>query len=213
MPTLIKTEIKKAERPFTRITVLNGRKVELRIMAPSKEAIRSLGFRTRRKIFAPIAINPPSKEKNFAQEKAVLLRKLAEMPTPIRNDYLIKNTPIDFIKDKQKLGYRKFKITCARCGDPIAVVWATDSTLRDWCDLHYLQEHDKNTWYGCMTVNVSQIDEQLGFECACGEDTREYRTRNSMSPILRELATEYSMKHRAFNKSTSAFIAIRETKT
>jgi len=195
------TDQKKA---FTRSTVINGKKVELRVVKPSDEAIKSLGMRSKRTIVSPIAINPPSKEKHFAMEKANLLRSLARMSPVVRNAYLKSKAPFDFVKDKK--GYKQYRISCVRCGDQIATVWATDMSLKDWCDLHYTCWHDENTWYGAMEVQISLIDEQLGFECACGEDTRDFRTAKSMSPVLRDLAANYSMKHREFNKPTSVFL-------
>lgn len=195
------------EKTFKRTTTINGKKVELRVVTPSGEAIKALGMRSKRTIISPIAVNPISKEKHFAMEKAALLRSLARMSPVVRNVYLKQHAPFDFVKDKR--GYKQYSVICARCGDQVATVWATDGTLKDWCDLHYICWHDENTWYGAMEVQISLIDEQLGFECACGEDTRDFRTAKSMSPVLRDLAANYSMKHREFNKPTSAFVATK----
>jgi hypothetical protein len=203
------TPDKEEKNAFKRTTTINGKTVELRVVTPSGEAIKALGMRSKRTIVAPIAVNPPSKEKHFAMEKANLLRSIARMSPVIRNAYLKSKAPFDFVKDKQKRGYRQYAVNCVKCGDQVATVWATDSTLKDWCDLHYVCWHDEHTWYGAMEVQVSLIDEQLGFECACGEDTRDFRTAKSMSPVLRELAANYSMKHREFNKPTSAFLVTK----
>lgn len=196
----------KREKEYRRYTTKNGKKIELRVIKPSDEAIIALGMRSKRTIVSPIAINRPSVEKRFGAEKATLLRKLAGMNPVQRREYLRENAPIDFVKDKS--GYKKYKVTCARCGDEVAIVWATDKTLHDWVDMHYMQKHDEKTWYGCLVPSISQIDEELGFECCCGEDTRDFRGRTSLAPVLRGLAIEYSMKHREFNKPTSAFIAM-----
>src|SRR5690349_841998 len=111
---------KKEEKVFKRTTVLNGHEVELRILKPSKEAIKTLGIRTFRTMTSEIALNPHSKEKTFGMRKVTLLRDLAMMNPYARNKYLSENAPIDFVLDKQARGYKKYSIFCSMCGDKVA---------------------------------------------------------------------------------------------
>lgn len=57
-------------------------------------------------------------------------------------------------------------------------------------------------WYGCATVNISPIDQELGFECFCGNDTRDFRTSATLpsSKIYAKLA------RRAFGKMNSGYL-------
>lgn len=201
----------RAEEPkkFQRFTIVGDQRVELQVREPSEEAVKALGLRTKRTIISDIAINPPWIEKVIAKEKAKLMRELAMMHPKNRMKYLRENRPIDFVEEKQEKGFRKYDITCVQCGDPIAYVWAKDDKLIDWCDLHYICSHDKNTWYGAMAVNVSPIDGSLGFECACGEDTRDYRANQTLPRVVKTLMMEYSDKHRGFGHPNAAFVALR----
>jgi hypothetical protein len=72
--------------------------------------------------------------------------------------------------------------------------------------------YDKRSWHGCMTVNVSELDGMLGFECVCGEDTRDFRRAKNMPGVMKALRTEYSMNHRQFGKQTSSFLAVKKVK-
>lgn len=198
------------KKPFKRYVLHGDQKIEVEVKTPSLEAIKALGLRTKRRIVSDIAVNPPWIERGIAIEKAQLMRSIAHMhPTKERPQFFKKNFPIDFVPDKQSKGYEKYTITCVNCGDVVAFVWAKDGTLRDWCDLHYICEHDKNTWYGCMAVNVSPIDGQLGFECACGEDTRDYRANQNLPRVTKQLMMEYSNKHRGFGHKDAAFVALK----
>lgn len=197
-----------ADNTFKRFVKQGNKKVELRVVPPTKEAIEHLGNDTFKTVYGSLAINPPFIERSIAKQKAELVRSLALMQDKDRKHFL--KTPVDFVADKT--GYKQYDIICARCGDAIANCWATDDTLEDWCDLHYMCWHDKNTWYGAMSVNVSKIDGKLGFECACGEDTRDWRMNKSLAPVVKQLLIEYSMKHRDFGKPTSKFVAIPRKK-
>jgi len=195
---------------YRRFVLYGDQKVEVRAVPPSKEALKTLGLATRRQIVGPIAINPLTIEKEIALQKADLLRSIAMMNNLQREQWLRDNAPVDFVKDKKEKGYSRYNVTCVQCGDAIAVVWAKDDELKDWCDLHYICEYDKHTWHGCMAVNVSPIDQQLGFECACGQDTRDYRTNKELPPITRRLMVEYILEHRNFGTTTSAYIALKK---
>lgn len=198
------------EKRYRRFVTHGDRQVEVEVKTPSKEAVNALGMRTRRKIFGDIAINPPWIERNIAVTKAKLMRELAHMHPKERMRYLREHTPIDFVEDKQAKGYHQYNITCVNCGDQVAVVWAKDDTLKDWCDLHYMCEHDKNTWRGAMAVNVSPIDGLVGFECACGEDTRDFRANKELPRVMKQLMIEYSNTHRGFGHAKAGFVAMKK---
>lgn len=194
-----------------RITAMDGSETIVRGIKPSAEAIKALGkFNDRHEIIGLIAINPTAIEREILQVKTNLLRSIALL-TQKQLEQMKALGPIDFVKNKQEKGYKKYELYCNQCGENIGYLWARDETLTDWCDLHYRCWYDKNYWNGAMSVNISPVDEQLGFECACGEDTRDYRANKTLPPIQKRLMTEYSLRHREFAKPTSKFSAIALT--
>lgn len=103
----------------------------------------------------------------------------------------------------------KYKIVCSNCGDTVAFIHATDSKLTDWCNLHYTCESDGVNWHGALAVNLSPIDSCLGFECACGQDTRDFRANNTLPPhVVRDINTR-NLIGREFGKKDSKFKAIK----
>lgn len=110
---------------------------------------------------------------------------------------------------KDKTGLKLFTITCDNCGATIAKCWAKDATLAEFCDLHYISEHNGETWRGCMTINISPLDKKLGFECTCGADTRDFRTRKSNlhGEALNRKIVE-TQKGRDFGLNDSKFKAV-----
>jgi hypothetical protein len=99
----------------------------------------------------------------------------------------------------------QYKVSCANCGDDIALVYATDKALTDWCDLHYTCYSDGKNWHGCMAVNISPIDSSLGFECSCGQDTRDFRANNTLPQNILDKLIEKSSVGKAFGKPSSKF--------
>ena len=186
-----------------------GRTKRVRRIPPSAEAIKSLGLRTKREVIGHMAINPPEIEKQIRMLKTNILRDMAMM-SPIEREEFIAKGPIDFVKDKGKRN--RYDIYCTNCGEKVAYVWAINEKLANWCDLHYLCWYDEESWRGAMAVNVSPIDGHIGIECACGEDTRDFRTNRNMPPIQKKLMIEYSQKHREFATKDSRFIAVTEAK-
>lgn len=195
------------DKPKRKIKVGTA-EIEVRVVEPSKEAVKALNGRTFRTIVGHLAINPPHLDRLHANEKAKIMRNMALMNIRERSAYIGKG-PIDFIKDKQELGYKKYNVFCTTCGDKVGYCWAKDDTLKEWCDFHYVCKHDKKMWYGCLAANVSPIDGSLGFECACGEDTRDFRASKTLPPIQKQLMSEYSTKHRGFAHGNAKFYAER----
>jgi len=183
-----------------------SKKIKQRIVSPSPEAVRALGQRTKREIVSFLALNPMPIEREISKEKSELIRSMAEMSVKERLLFMKQKKQIDFVKDKT--GYKLYSVSCVNCGEKMANVWATNGKLVEWCDLHYINWYDEKSWHGCLTVNISPIDGLLGFECACGEDTRDFRGKNALPPIQRQLKIEYSMKHRNFEHPHSKFIAM-----
>ncbi len=200
-----KQKLSQYEKDTTREVSLGGVKVRVRKIPPSKEALKGLGMRSQRSIIAHIAINPPEIARKIAVQKAEILREMALM-SHVERERFIDKGPIDFVPDK---GDRvKYDVFCSGCGEKVAYVWARNEKLDDWCDLHYICSYDKESWRGAMAINVSPIDGKIGIECACGEDTRDFRTSKHLPPIQKRLMIEYSMKHRHFGDSDSRFAAI-----
>lgn len=108
-----------------------------------------------------------------------------------------------------KKGLKKFEVTCKNCGALLAKCFASDKTLSDWVDLHYISTSewtkDGTFWQGALTVNISPIDGKLGFECACGEDTRDFRGKNDLTKEDRDKRVKDAMVGRDLGKSDSRF--------
>lgn len=81
---------------------------------------------------------------------------------------------------KSKIGYKRYKIYCSKCKELQGYVYAKDKTLTDFFDFHYFQWSDGERWYGCLTPNISPIDEKLTLECCCGQDNRDFRGNNTL---------------------------------
>lgn len=180
--------------------------VWVRKITPSKEAIKALGLRTKRNIVGHMALNPQEIDMQTRMLRVRILREMAAMSELDRMKFC--EVPIDFVKDKGNR--KKFFVICTTCHDRVAYVWADNEKLENWCDLHYLCWYDRESSHGAMAVNVSPVDGELGFECACGEDTRDFRVNKTMPPIQKRLMIEYAMKHRGFGTKDSKFIAIED---
>lgn len=133
--------------------------------------------------------------------------KLGAMNDEQRRDLI---TRVDHIEcPKDKTGKQKYQVTCTNCKAILAECYASDGTLSDWFDLHYIQETNGKKWTGCLTVNVSPLDGKIGFECCCGQDTRDFRSRRSNlhGKELDEKITETS-SGREFGLDKSKFKAV-----
>lgn len=127
-------------------------------------------------------------------------------------------------------GMKKYVVTCSQCSAVMAHVHAPDKSLTDWCDLHYLtqtktEEYEveyseinkkgkevlktrKETrifWHGCMAVNISPIDQSLGFECTCGQDTRDFRANTTLPSKEKEKWVKKTQIGRKFGETNSQF--------
>lgn len=105
----------------------------------------------------------------------------------------------------KSLKWKKYKVQCSNCGADIAELYAKDATLSEWYDLHYLCEHNKLKWSGCLAVNISPIDGRLGFECACGNDTRDFRSNTTLKSKDLVKKLEETEKGKDFGKVDSQF--------
>jgi hypothetical protein len=205
---MVKRKISDYEKETTREITFMGEKTRVRRVPPSQEAIESLGEHHRKHtIIGHLAVNPREIEKEIRTLKSNILREMAAMSREQRDDFMNKG-PIDFVKDKGNR--KKYDILCGRCGEKVAYCWAENEKLDNWCDLHYICWFDKDSWRGALAVNVSPIDGHLGFECACGEDTRDHRANKTLAPIAKQLMVEYVMKHRDFAKPSSRFAAMAQ---
>lgn len=79
-----------------------------------------------------------------------------------------------------KTGKDLYKIVCNKCKAVQGYCYASDNTLYDWVDFHYVQICNGEKWEGCFTPHVSPITEILCFECTCGNDTRDFRANVSL---------------------------------
>lgn len=119
-----------------------------------------------------------------------------------RQDHVVLRCP-----RHEEEGMKPFLITCLNCDSEIAYLYAKDESLDDFCDLHYVADFNESHWRGCFTVNISPLDLKLGFECACGVDTRDFRA-NRNYPTDKYLEIEkLHAEGRAFGSRKSKFIA------
>lgn len=106
-------------------------------------------------------------------------------------------------RDKSKM--RRYKIICKNCDEVQGFCWATDATLKDFCDFHYVQWTDGNFWYGCLTPNISPIDQSLTLECTCGYDTRDFRANMTLPGRIATRIERENAKGREFATIKSKF--------
>lgn len=107
--------------------------------------------------------------------------------------------------DRKKIGMSKYNIVCSNCANVVAEVYATDLTLKDYCDLHYICQTDGKNWYGALALNLSPIDGKIGIECACGQDTRDFRANNTLPYDKLSKKIVENLKGRDFGLKDSKF--------
>lgn len=157
-----------------------------------------------------------------------IVKEWSEKLANSKSGELVKNhLPVDCPNSKNK---KKFRIVCAECGDVIGEVNASDELLTDWCNFHYINEAvlrdeyvltlqvDKKgktktvkkvikigEWHGCMAPQISLLDDKLGFECACGNDTRDFRVRSNLTGRALADKLKENMIGRDFNQPNSKY--------
>ena len=154
-----------------------------------------------------------------------LIRSWNEKLSRMSPDLRLKNQKI-IIDCPRSKGMKKYEIYCRECGDLIAYVNADNEQLDNWCNLHYVSEARLGfeyqnfsidgklkkkkvkigEWRGCMGLQISPIDEKLGFECSCGNDTRDFRIKNNLTGLQLKDKLNNNMIDRDFNIN-SKFIA------
>jgi hypothetical protein len=128
---------------------------------------------------------------------------LAIMPSDKKEKLLTEKKVLDC--PKKTKNYNKYEIVCKTCGQILGYCWASDQTLTDFFNFHYVQWTDGNEWYGCLTPNVSPITQQLTLECTCGADTRDFRANMTLSPETAMGMEKENSVGREFGKSSSKF--------
>jgi hypothetical protein len=129
--------------------------------------------------------------------------ELALLPESKRNAK-IKETGF-LVCPHDKAGMKRYEVSCKNCGEVMGYCWASDSSLTDWCDFHYVEWTNGKQWYGCLTPHVSPITEQLCLECCCGEDTRDFRANVALSPKVAYEIELQNSEGREFGKRNSKF--------
>ena len=129
--------------------------------------------------------------------------KLALMPKEEISQEIAKQEYITCPRDKA--GLNRYEITCGSCGEVQGYCWASDETLTDWCDFHYVQWTNGKEWKGCLTPQISPIDESLCLECACGLDSRDFRANMTLPSIVASEKESSNKVGREFGKINSKF--------
>lgn len=131
------------------------------------------------------------------------LEKIARFNEAKRREHVVAVDHMECPRDKN--GMQAYQVSCDNCGAIVGQCWATDATLSDYCDLHYICYHDGEYWQGALGLNLSPIDGKIGFECACGSDTRDFRANTNLPAKVREAKIAESMEGRDFNISGAKF--------
>lgn len=113
---------------------------------------------------------------------------------------------------RDKKGMTRYKVLCTKCKQMQGFCYATDETLTDWCDFHYVQWTKGDYWRGCFTPHISPVTEQLCFECCCGNDSRDFRANATLPQKVAERMERVNSVGRNFGLNDSKFIAKRVTK-
>ncbi len=129
--------------------------------------------------------------------------KLSMLPRELKEAELAKQAHLECPKDKTNMD--RYEITCSGCGQVQGYCYATDETLKDWCDFHYVQWTDGKEWFGNLTPNISPIDETLGLECTCGVDTRDMRGNMTLPVMMAHDLEKDNRRGREFGQATSKF--------
>ncbi len=131
------------------------------------------------------------------KEKLAMLSGSGKEEAVLRQEFIV--------CPRSKAGMKRYQVSCKNCNEVQGYCWATDKTLTDWCDFHYVNWNDGEQWYGCLSPHISPITEQLCLECACGYDTRDFRLNMTLPG---KVAYEIEKKNkigRDFGKADSKF--------
>lgn len=129
--------------------------------------------------------------------------KLSILPPKQRDAEKEKVSHLECPRDKT--GMNRYELSCKGCGEVVGYCWATDETLNDFCDFHYVSTSDGRQWKGCYTPNISPIDETIGIECCCGVDSRDMRANMTLPGKIAYEMEEENKRGREFGKANSKF--------
>jgi len=131
------------------------------------------------------------------------IAKLALLNEEKRREAILREDHMECPRDKD--GMKCYRITCNNCDSIIAELWSKDEALSDFCDLHYISYTDGEVWKGAFGINISPIDGKLGFECACGSDTRDFRANTTMPGKAVKDKIDENMQGRDFGVQGAKF--------
>lgn len=106
---------------------------------------------------------------------------------------------------KDKTDMKQYTIICKNCDEIQGYCYASNSNLEDFCDFHYVSWTDGVQWFGCFTPNISPITQQLTLECACGQDTRDFRANQTLATKTVIELEEKAKEGREFGTNESKF--------
>lgn len=139
-------------------------KKKLIVVRPvSQESVGLLGEDKKRLIYSKFTVDPYNCECK-GREKA-MFQKAATLPEIEKKKFIEDNTPIHC---KNIKGKTKYQISCPKCRELVAEVYAKNVQLDNFADLHYVSWHDKVSWHGTFGVNIDPATAAISFECCCG---------------------------------------------
>lgn len=124
---------------------------------------------------------------------------------------LLEKTPFLECPRSKNKNLTRFEIKCTSCGDLQGYVYASDSSLSDWCDFHYVQWTAGDVWHGCFTPHISPVTQKLLLECCCGNDTRDFRANMTISEKVAKKIEDKNAKGREYNQKSSKFVTRKFT--
>lgn len=124
---------------------------------------------------------------------------------------LLEKTPFLECPRSKNKRMERYKIECQSCGDLQGYAYASNPSLDDWCDFHYVQWSKGDVWHGCFTPHISPITQKLLLECCCGNDTRDFRANMTINEKVARRIEDRNAKGREFDQPDSKFVASKIT--
>lgn len=158
------------------------------MIKPSNDAIKELGKEKKREFFGKVSICPPE---HVTKDWYTKRREFIEVT--LRND---RTSVLEPICDISKLS--KYEVVCQNCKEVMGTVYASDKKLTEWCSFRYKCWHDKKSWHGCRTPNVSPMTGRLRVECCCGQDTREFFGKETELEVRNAIGRSWGKRNSKF---------------
>lgn len=89
--------------------------------------------------------------------------------------------------------------------DKVEVLDKKGKGTGEYKDVQKKRQVTEGYWFGCFTPHISPITQELCFECACGNDTRDMRLNQTLPKTLIENMESRNVIGRIFGKEDSKY--------